>query len=82
MSEPFPVEARFGSDGTLIPLSFEWQGQRYSVESYGRQWEEEGRQHFLVMVSGDLVFELVYLQEDNQWQVARSPHDFNKYANI
>ena len=82
MSESIPVEAQFEPDGTLIPLAFKWQGQQYTVVSYGRQWEENGRRHYLVMVSGDQVFELIYLQKDNQWQVARSPYDFNKSAYI
>lgn len=82
MSQSIPVEARFETDGTLIPLVFEWQGQRHTVESLGRRWEENGAHHFLVMVSGDQVFELVYLQGENQWELVRSPHDFNKHSYV
>jgi hypothetical protein len=76
MSESIPVEARFEPDGSLRPLAFEWQEKRYQVESQGRQWEENRIQHFLVMVSGDQVFELAYFLDMNQWQVIRSPIDF------
>ncbi|OGO18498.1 MAG: hypothetical protein A2Z14_19865 [Chloroflexi bacterium RBG_16_48_8] len=82
MTEPIPVEARFEPNGTLIPLAFEWQGQRFTIESHGRQWEENGTHHFLVMVAGDRVFELVYLHEENQWELRRSPHDFNRHPFI
>jgi hypothetical protein len=78
MSESIAVEARFDPDGTLRPTGFEWKGQRYKIESHGRQWNENGVTHFLVMVTGDRVFELVYLQEENQWQLRRSPQDLSR----
>jgi hypothetical protein len=79
MSKSIPVEARFEPDGTLRPTAFEWKGKRYNIESLGRQWEEHGTQHFLVMVSSHQVFELVYLQGENHWQLKRSPKDFKKH---
>jgi hypothetical protein len=82
MTESIPVEARFEPDGSLRPIAFEWQGRRFEIESHGRQWEEHGVYHFLVMVSGDQVFELVYLQEENQWQLERSPKDFNPHPSV
>jgi hypothetical protein len=82
MTESIPVEARFKTDGSLRPIAFEWQDRRFEIESHGRQWEENGEHHFLVMVSGDQVFELVYLQEDNQWRLKRSPKDFNRHPSI
>ncbi len=82
MKEAIAVEARFEPDGTLRPIAFEWDQRRYIIEDYGRQWEENGRRHFLVMVSSDQVFELVYLTGENQWQLWRSPHDFSRYSMI
>jgi hypothetical protein len=82
MTESIPVEARFEADGSLCPIAFEWQGQRFAIQSHGRQWEEHGAHHFLVMVSGNQVFELVYLQEENQWQLERIPKDFNPRTSI
>ena len=80
MSESIPVEARFEPDGTLLPLAFEWKGKRYIIESRGRQWEENGTQHFLVMASDNQVFELVYIKGENQWQLRRSPQDFKRHS--
>jgi hypothetical protein len=78
MKEPIAVEARFERDGTLRPLSFDWKGRRYLVESQGRQWEEKDVQHFLVMVGEDQVFELAYFPSENQWKLIRSPHDLRR----
>ena len=76
MSEPIAVEARFEANGTLRPIAFEWKGQRFIIENHGRRWEENGTQHFLVMVQGEQVFEIAFLQGENQWQLLRSPQDF------
>lgn len=78
MIEPIPVEARFELDGSLRPIAFEWHDQRYVIESYGRQWQENVTRHFLVMASGDQVFELAYHPGRNQWHLIRSPQDFNR----
>lgn len=82
MTESIPVEARFESDGSLQPIAFEWQGQRFEIESHGRQWEEHGMQHFLVMVPRNQVFELVYHKEESLWRLERSPKDFNRHSSI
>jgi hypothetical protein len=78
LTQSIPVEARFESDGTFRPIAFEWQGQRFEIESHGRQWKEQNTHHFLVIVSGDQVFELVYLHDENQWRLRRTPHDFDR----
>jgi hypothetical protein len=76
MKEPIAVEARFEVDGSLRPTAFEWNGERYIIENQGRHWDEDGVQHFLVMTTGDRVFELVHLQGENQWRLSRIPQDF------
>jgi hypothetical protein len=78
MSEPIAVEARFEVDGNLKPIAFEWNEQRFIIDSLGRHWEENGNQHFLVMVTGDQIFELAYLSSKNQWQLIRKPQDFKR----
>jgi hypothetical protein len=78
MSEPIAVEAWFDVDGNLKPMAFEWNEQHFIIDSHGRHWKEDGNQHFLVMVAGDQVFELAYLRSKNQWQLIRTPQDFNR----
>jgi nicotinamide-nucleotide amidase len=82
MIESIPVEARLDPDGSLRPIAFEWRGQRYQIESLGRQWQEVDSHHFLVMTAGDRVFELAYLSGENQWQLRRSPEDFNRKKSV
>ena len=82
MNEPISVEARFNQDGSLLPIAFEWKGQRYSILSYGRQWEQEAERHFLVMVQGEKVYELAYLIEEVSWRLIRSPRGFGHPATV
>jgi hypothetical protein len=67
------VEARYSADGRITPLSFTWRGESQPITSYGRQWGDEENLHFLVMTSGDLVFELVFVTFSGKWQIARAP---------
>lgn len=76
MKEPIAVEVRFEADGTLRPLTFEWKDNRYIVASQGRQWEVDGIQYFLVMTTGEQVYELAYLLNENLWRLSRTPLDF------
>ena len=75
MQEATEVEARFGEDGKISPLSFTWHGQRRAVTSRGRQWGADDGLHFLVMSSGDRVFELVFVPMTGLWHVARAPEE-------
>jgi hypothetical protein len=78
MNDPISVEARFNLDGTLRPIAFEWRGQRFVIASHGRQWEQAGEYHFLVMTQAEQVFELVYLKEEMRWQLKRSPNELGR----
>jgi hypothetical protein len=82
MKEPIAVEARFEAEGILRPLAFEWQGKRFIITNLGRQWEKEGMLHFLVMTTGDHVFELVHLQGENRWLLSRIPQDFKPHTPV
>jgi hypothetical protein len=80
VNDPIVVEARFEAEGTLRPVAFEWKGKRFIIVNQGRQWEKNGIQHFLVMTTDDHVFELAYLQGENQWKLLRCPEDFNRHS--
>ncbi len=60
MSDVIHVEARFGEDGAILPIVFIWKERRFSVLTQGRQWQEGELRHFLVMTSGEQVFEITY----------------------
>ncbi len=78
MSDVIHVEARFGEDGTILPLVFIWEERRFSVLTQGRQWQEGDLRHFLVMTSGEQVFEITYNEEDGSWCMGRSPAKFGR----
>lgn len=79
MNDPIAVEAKFDKDGKIYPKRFEWKGLHYSVESVGRQWEEEDITHILVMVVGEAVFELSFNPSTTRWHILRDPGDFGRH---
>ena len=76
MNESIAVEVRLKADGAIRPLAFSWRGKRYRVTSIGRQWEQDGERHFLVMTPDEQVYELAYLQKEGDWRLRRRPQDF------
>ncbi len=71
--ESIEVTARFDLDGKITPLRFVWRGQSYQVSATGRQWQQAGEWHVLVMVPGEQVYELVFDPGQRCWYMARSP---------
>lgn len=78
MSDLISVESRFEKNGTVHPKAFEWKGRHYTVESVGRQWEEDGILHILVMVASE-VFEISFNSSSMSWHLVRSPQDFGTH---
>jgi hypothetical protein len=76
MNESVSVEARFESDGGIRLLAFEWNGERFPIDSQGRDWEEDGEHRFLVMVKGDQIYDLALLRKECLWRLKRRPEDF------
>jgi len=76
VNEAIVVDVRFKADGTIRPLAFSWRGKRYRVASLGRQWEQAGERHFLVMTTDEQVYELAYLPKEECWRLRRRPLDF------
>ena len=63
------VTAQFSLDGIITPLSFTWQGRHYPVEMNGRTWEDAAGQHFLVIVPGARIYELVLDLAASRWRL-------------
>ena len=76
MNNGITVEARFEPDGSIRPLNFIWRGRHHRIHAIGRQWEEDGRRHFLVMAPGERVYELIYLPKQGTWHLGRRPEDY------
>lgn len=73
MNEPTEVEARFGMDGKITILSFTWRGRKLPVLGEGRQWGSEAGFHFLVMTTGERMFEIVYEATSGLWHIVKMP---------
>ncbi|MFZ2098481.1 MAG: hypothetical protein WAV05_17755 [Anaerolineales bacterium] len=65
--EAIEVTARFDVQGNITPLNFSWKGGIYQVESTGRHWQDVEGMHFLVMVSGEKIYELTYRSGEGRW---------------
>jgi len=82
LSDEIRVEARFRDDGEILPLEFVWEERRFDVLALGRQWQEGPSRHFLVMTSGEQVFEITYNEEDGNWRMGRSPVEFGRNRQV
>lgn len=70
--EVIEVVARFDHDGNLTPLRFTWRGSEYRISSTGRIWEDEAGRHFMVMVPGEQIYELLFVPNEMLWHIKRS----------
>jgi hypothetical protein len=68
------VIARFDRNGGITPLEITWRGRKYKVASSGRRWEDDDGQHFMVMVAGEQVFELLFIPDEMCWFIKGSKH--------
>ena len=69
------VTAVFYPNGDIQPLQFTWQKRIFRIQAAGRQWQEDDRRHFLVMVEGERMFELVFSTAETGWYIGRQPPD-------
>ena len=76
MDETIVVEARFETDGGIVPQAFIWREQRYPIRDLGRQWETEDERHFLVMTANREVYELAFHIPESKWRLRRTPDHF------
>jgi hypothetical protein len=65
--EPIDITIRFNIDGQIDPLRFTWKGREYPVTSTGRRWKDEQGEHILIMVPGDIVYEILFIPTEARW---------------
>lgn len=68
------VECYSGYAYAERPVAFVWRGQRYQVEQILKRWRSPEGPGFLVLTSGDIRFELIYSEADDEWAL-RLPAD-------
>jgi len=75
INEPVSVEALSRGDGTSWPQTFAWRGQRFRIESWGRESTRVSGERtlhcLLVQTAGHETWELCQDAETAQWTLAR-----------
>jgi hypothetical protein len=66
--QPVEVECYSGQRFGEHPRSFRWQGKTCLVERIEKEWLERGQRHFRVLTRGDGRFELVYNEQQENWE--------------
>lgn len=75
LMQPVDVIARFDREGKVTPLRFSWRSSEYLIESVGRHWETSDGHHYLVMVPGGRIFELVFSPLQERWFLGSAQPD-------
>jgi hypothetical protein len=65
-----PVECHSGFDYAERPVAFYWDGQRIEVESILAEWRTPEHKGFRVQTADGSVFQLIYDQAMDTWEVA------------
>jgi PncC family amidohydrolase len=65
--DPVKVWVSIGENGEIQPTGFSSSGEKYKIDTVGRQWEKDGCRHFLVMVPIDKIYELIFNQGEMRW---------------
>ena len=64
-----PVACRSDSLYPERPVAFYYEGKRWCVVKIITRWRSPGFRHFRVLVEEESVFELVYDETEDRWQV-------------
>jgi len=64
------VECYAGSTNPETPRALVWEGQRYTVQAIlERRREPHGIGFLVSCLPGEMIFDLFYLSEEDQWQI-------------
>lgn len=64
-----PVECHSGLEYAERPTALGWQGERLEVEAVEAEWRTPEGKKFRVRTTGGQVFELVYIEWSDEWQI-------------
>ncbi len=63
------VECHSGFAYAERPVALTWDGQRLEVDSILAAWRTPGARCFRVLAGGPRVFDLVYREAEDEWQI-------------
>jgi hypothetical protein len=72
------VTARTNSLGNVLPICFTWKDREHQILGIGRRWQDEDGEHFLIMIPGDRVVELIY-SFDQTWSIKSFPEQGKRW---
>ncbi len=61
------VECYSGYAYAERPVTFVWRGRRYQIEQILKRWRSPEGPGFWVLASGDVRFELIYSEANDEW---------------
>jgi hypothetical protein len=63
------VECHSGFSYAERPVALIWESQRLEIDSILAEWRTPGEHHFRVRTRDLCLFDLVYREADDQWQI-------------
>ncbi len=63
------VECHSGYDFAERPIAIQWEGERFEIETIIAEWRTPENKGFRVQVADGCIFELVYAQEFDTWDI-------------
>ena len=69
--EKIEITTRFKRDGSLVPIDFSLEEQTVQIMNIGRQWDDEGGKHILVMDIRETTYHLFFQLSDLSWYLMR-----------
>jgi nicotinamide-nucleotide amidase len=76
-SDLIKVDTKRDKHGRLIPTSFTWHENHYTIVDWGRRWRDDDREHMLVRAKRGETFELAFDELEVVWKLIRklrTPH--------
>lgn len=67
------VECYSGARYGERPLAFTWEGKRHEIAAVQRQWRMPEGPCYRVITHDEEKFDLIYLEEDDEWRVFPLP---------
>jgi len=65
-----PVECLSGYTYAERPIALWWEGERLNIVEIEERWRMPGGRRFRVLAENDQIFELCYVERQDEWQVS------------
>jgi hypothetical protein len=66
------VACHSGHSYAQRPTAFWWEDERFDVTTIGAEWRSPAGKHFRVTTKNNSVFELIYVEASDIWQIRQA----------